>query len=167
MKKFNTTNTSDINMINIKSENKKRATRSKIYWNEREEKTLFILQMALGSKFSIIQNFLKGKDTGDIKNHFYSKLRTYLSIQISNLKMENFFNDIDPNKYTIKKVLSLVLTNKIPTMMLNKKVIKDLILSEEKKILNKNDDNINIIEDNEHKNANSLLKKKRGRPSKK
>ena len=45
--------------------------------------------MALGTKFSIIKNFLKNKLVNDIKNHFYSKLRTYLSIQISKLKSEN------------------------------------------------------------------------------
>ena len=166
MKKFNTTNTSDINKMNIKSENKKRATRSKIYWNEREEKTLFILQMALGSKFSIINSFIKDKKVGDIKNHFYSKLRTYLGLQLSKLNKENFFDGIDSQKYDIKKVLSLVLSNKIPTMILNKNIIKELILNEEQK--NKNKKNENIIDKaNEDKMSIKVLGKKRGRPSKK
>ena len=159
MKKFNTTNTSDINKMNIKSENKKRATRSKIYWNEREEKTLFILQMALGSKFSIINSFIKDKKVGDIKNHFYSKLRTYLGLQLSKLNKENFFDGIDSQKYDIKKVLSLVLSNKIPTMILNKNIIKELILNEEQKNKNKKNENI-IDKTNEDKMSIKVLGKK-------
>ena len=161
-KKFNTIITNDISMINIKSE-KKKTGRTKIFWNEREEKTLFILQMALGSKFSIIKTFIKDKKVNDIKNHFYSKLRTYLSIQLSKLNKENFFKEIDSNIYDIKKVLSLVLSNKIPTMILNKNIIKELILNEEQK--NKNKKNEIIIDEN--KKDKKIIGKKRGRPSKK
>ena len=131
--KFNSVESNNLNTINNKSHSKKKKTREKKYWSEREEKTLFILQMALGTKFSIIKTFLKGKEVNDIKNHFYSKLRTYLSIQISKLKSENFFQNINQESYDIKKVLSLVLTNKIPTMILNKSIIKELILNEEEK----------------------------------
>jgi hypothetical protein len=131
---FNTLESNNLNKKNIKPQNKKkRKTREKKYWTEREEKTLFFLQMALGTKFSIIKTFLKGKDVNDIKNHFYSKLRTYLTIQITNLKSENFFKDIDEGSYDTRKLLSLVLFNKIPTMILNESIIKELILNEEQK----------------------------------
>ena len=164
IKRFNTTNNSnnDTSKTNIKTKKEKR-TRSKIYWSEREEKTLFILQMALGSKFSIIRAFIKDKEVNDIKNHFYSKLRTYLSLQLSKLNKENFFKEIDSNAYNIKKVLSLVLSNKIPTMILNKNIIKELILNEEEKNKNKKNEII-IDEKNEDK---KIIGKKRGRPSKK
>ena len=167
IKRFNTTNNSnnDTSKINIKTKKEKR-TRSKIYWSEREEKTLFILQMALGSKFSIIRAFIKDKEVNDIKNHFYSKLRTYLSLQLSKLNKENFFKEIDSNAYNIKKVLSLVLSNKIPTMILNKNIIKELILNEEEKNKNKKNEII-IDEKNEDKKDKKIIGKKRGRPSKK
>ena len=155
---------------NSSSHKKKLLTRNKVFWSEREEKTLFILQMALGTKFSIIKTFLKDKSVNDIKNHFYSKLRTYLSIQISKLQSENYFKDIDKNYYTIKKVLSLVLSNKIPTMILNKNVIKELILENEqekkrKKSNNKNrEENANLTTNiKEEKKEENKLKKKRGR----
>ena len=157
-------NPNNISKMSIKSHNKKKRTRKKIIWSEREEKTLFILQMALGTKFSIIKAFLKDKTVNDIKNHFYSKLRTYLSIQISKLKAENFFKDIDQNYYNLKKILSLVLSNKIPTMILNKNIIKELILDSEQKKKNKN----NIDNDNNQEKDDIMkLKKKRGRPKKK
>ena len=157
-------NPNNISKMSIKSHNKKKRTRKKIIWSEREEKTLFILQMALGTKFSIIKAFLKDKTVNDIKNHFYSKLRTYLSIQISKLKTENFFKDIDQNYYNLKKILSLVLSNKIPTMILNKNIIKELILDSEQKKKNKN----NIDNDNNQEKDDIMkLKKKRGRPKKK
>ena len=162
--KFNIINQNNTSIISIKSQNKKKRTRKKIFWSEREEKTLFILQMALGTKFSIIKTFIKDKTANDIKNHFYSKLRTYLSIQLSKLKSENFFKDIDPNSYKIKKILSLVLSNKIPTMILNKNIIKELILNEEQKKKNKKEGNI-FFEDGDKKEKK--LGKKRGRPSKK
>ena len=106
---------------------KKKRTRKKICWSEKEEKTLFILQMALGSKFSIIKTFLKDKSINDLKNHFYSKLRTYLSIQISKLQQENFFENIDIKNYNISKILSLVISSKTPTMILNKNIIHQII----------------------------------------
>ena len=164
--KFNSVESNNLNTINNKSHSKKKKTREKKYWSEREEKTLFILQMALGTKFSIIKTFLKGKEVNDIKNHFYSKLRTYLSIQISKLKSENFFQDIDQESYDIKKVLSLVLTNKVPTMILNKSIIKELILNEENKKKLKNNVNLNISKENniDENNDESNLHKKRGRP---
>ena len=167
--KFNSVESNNLNTINNKSHSKKKKTREKKYWSEREEKTLFILQMALGTKFSIIKTFLKGKEVNDIKNHFYSKLRTYLSIQISKLKSENFFQNINQESYDIKKVLSLVLTNKIPTMILNKSIIKELILNEEeKKKLKKNENlNLNLSKENDNideNNDESNLHKKRGRP---
>ena len=169
--KFIKTNSDNIiKEANISLHRKKLRKRNKVFWSEREEKTLFILQMALGTKFSIIRTFLKDKSVNDIKNHFYSKLRTYLSIQISKLQSENFFKDIDKNYYTIKKVLSLVLSNKIPTMILNKNVIKELILDNEqqkkkKKSNNKNkEENANLITDiKEEKKEENNLKKKRGR----
>ena len=136
---------------------KKKRTRKKISWSEKEEKTLFILQMALGSKFSIIKTFLKDKSINDLKNHFYSKLRTYLSIQLSNLQQEKFFENIDNSKYTISKILSLVIASKTPTMILNKNIIKELILENEKKNLEKKDKR-----DIKEKKTN----KKRGRPRK-
>ena len=136
---------------------KKKRTRKKISWNEKEEKTLFILQMALGSKFSIIKTFLRDKSINDLKNHFYSKLRTYLSIQISKLQQENFFENIDIKKYSIGKILSLVISSKTPTMILNKNIIKELIIENEKKNLEKKDKNL--------KNENKIVKK-RGRPRK-
>ena len=136
---------------------KKKRTRKKISWNEKEEKTLFILQMALGSKFSIIKTFLKDKSINDLKNHFYSKLRTYLSIQISKLQQENFFENIDIKKYTTSKILSLVISSKTPTMILNKNVIKELIIDNEKKNLEKKNKNI--------KGEKKVIKK-RGRPRK-
>ena len=142
--------------FNLLSKKKKR-TRKKISWSEKEEKTLFILQMALGSKFSIIKTFLKDKSINDLKNHFYSKLRTYLSIQLSTLQQEKFFENIDSKKYSISYVLSLVISTKTPTMILNKNVIKELILENEKK--------------NSEKNIKNSVKekkvmKKRGRPRK-
>ena len=136
---------------------KKKRTRKKISWNEKEEKTLFILQMALGSKFSIIKTFLKDKSINDLKNHFYSKLRTYLSIQLSKLQQENFFENIDIKKYTIGKILTLVISSKTPTMILNRNVIKELILENEKKNLEKKDKN--SLKENK-------TVKKRGRPRK-
>ena len=148
--KYNNYNSN--NMLN----KKKKRTRKKISWSEKEEKTLFILQMALGSKFSIIKTFLKDKSINDLKNHFYSKLRTYLTIQLSNLQQENFFGNIDIKKYTISKILSLVIASKTPTMILNRGVIKELIIENEKKNLEKNDKNA------KEKKAN----KKRGRPRK-
>ena len=151
----------NINEINSKPKNKK-GKRTKKNWSEREEKTLFILQMALGTKFSIIQSFIKDKEVADIKNHFYSKLRTYLSIQLSKLKTENFFQEIDQNLYDIKKVLSLILSNKIPTMILNKNIIKELILNDIQENKKKNEGIINVEPTKKEK-----LKKKRGRPSKK
>ena len=165
--KFNTINPNNISKISVQPDNKKKKKRVKKEWSEREEKTLFILQMALGTKFSIIKNFLKNKLVNDIKNHFYSKLRTYLSIQISKLKSENFFKDIDQNTYNIKKVLTLVLSNKVPTMILNKNVIKELILNDVKKTKNKEDKNLTSSgDDGEQKKEKSLLNKKRGRPRK-
>ena len=142
--------------FNLLSKKKKR-TRKKISWSEKEEKTLFILQMALGSKFSIIKTFLKDKSINDLKNHFYSKLRTYLSIQLSTLQQEKFFENIDSKKYSISYVLSLVISTKTPTMILNKNLIKELILENEKK--------------NSEKNIKNSVKekkvmKKRGRPRK-
>ena len=136
---------------------KKKRTRKKISWSEKEEKTLFILQMALGSKFSIIKTFLRDKSINDLKNHFYSKLRTYLSIQISKLQQENFFENIDIKKYSTGKILSLVISSKTPTMILNKNIIKELIIENEKKNLEKKDKNL--------KNENKIAKK-RGRPRK-
>ncbi len=165
--KFNSVESNNLNTINNKSHSKKKKTREKKYWSEREEKTLFILQMALGTKFSIIKTFLKGKEVNDIKNHFYSKLRTYLSIQISKLKSENFFQNINQESYDIKKVLSLVLTNKIPTMILNKSIIKELILNEEEKKKLKKNENLNLSKENnniDENNDESNLHKKRGRP---
>ena len=162
---LNTSEQNNIKKINSKSNNKKRRKRTKIFWSEREEKTLFILQMALGSKFSIIKTFIKkDKSVNDIKNHFYSKLRTYLSIQISKLKSEDFFKEIDQSCYNIRKVLSLVLSNKIPTMYLNKNVIKQLILDAEQK--RKDKINLNLSKDMkiEKKIDESKLKRKRGRP---
>ena len=142
--------------FNLLSKKKKR-TRKKISWSEKEEKTLFILQMALGSKFSIIKTFLKDKSINDLKNHFYSKLRTYLSIQLSTLQQEKFFENIDSKKYSISYVLSLVISTKTPTMILNKNVIKELILENEKKNSEKNIKN-NVKE--------KKVMKKRGRPRK-
>ena len=136
---------------------KKKRTRKKISWNEKEEKTLFILQMALGSKFSIIKTFLKDKSINDLKNHFYSKLRTYLSIQISKLQQENYFENIDIKKYSTGKILSLVISSKTPTMILNKNIIKKLIIDNEKKNLEKKNKNI--------KGEKKVIKK-RGRPRK-
>ena len=162
-KKYNNMEQNNISKISIKSHKKKR-TRKKIFWSEREEKTLFILQMALGTKFSIIKTFLKDKTVNDIKNHFYSKLRTYLSIQISKLKAENFFKEIDQNSYSIRKILSLVLSNKIPTMILNKNVIKELILDAEQKKKNKRNDNLSKDKNKEEKKDETKLRKKRGRP---
>ena len=122
--------------------------------------------MALGTKFSIIQSFIKNKEVIDIKNHFYSKLRTYLSYQLAKLKSENFFKDIDAESYQIKKILSLVLSNKIPTMILNKNIIKELILKEEQKKKNRKEENFINNEPEEKKDKNKS-EKKRGRPSKK
>ena len=139
--------------FNLLSKKKKR-TRKKISWSEKEEKTLFILQMALGSKFSIIKTFLKDKSINDLKNHFYSKLRTYLSIQLSTLQQEKFFENIDAKKYSISYVLSLVISTKTPTMILNKNVIKELILENEKKNFEKNN------------KKEKKVTKKRGRPRK-
>ena len=145
------------NSNNIMLNKKKKRTRKKISWSEKEEKTLFILQMALGSKFSIIKTFLKDKSINDLKNHFYSKLRTYLSIQLNNLQQEKFFETIDIKKYNLSNVLSLVISSKTPTMILNKSVIKELILENEKKNEEKKDKN-NIKE--------KKVGKKRGRPRK-
>ena len=145
------------NSNNILLNKKKKRTRKKISWSEKEEKTLFILQMALGSKFSIIKTFLKDKSINDLKNHFYSKLRTYLSIQLNNLQQEKFFENIDVKKYNLSNVLSLVISSKTPTMILNKSVIKELILENEKKNEEKKDKN----------NAKEKkVGKKRGRPRK-
>ena len=145
------------NSNNIMLNKKKKRTRKKISWSEKEEKTLFILQMALGSKFSIIKTFLKDKSINDLKNHFYSKLRTYLSIQLNNLQQEKFFENIDAKKYNLSNVLSLVISSKTPTMILNKNVIKELILENEKKNEEKKDKN----------NAKEKkVGKKRGRPRK-
>ena len=146
-------NSSNFNLLN----KKKKRTRKKISWSEKEEKTLFILQMALGSKFSIIKTFVKDKSINDLKNHFYSKLRTYLSIQLSKLQQENFFENIDIKKYTIGKILTLVISSKTPTMILNRNVIKELILENEKKNLEKKDKN--SLKENK-------TNKKRGRPRK-
>ena len=143
-------NSSNNNLLN----KKKKRTRKKISWSEKEEKTLFILQMALGSKFSIIKTFLKDKSINDLKNHFYSKLRTYLSIQLSTLQQEKFFENIDAKKYSISYVLSLVISTKTPTMILNKNVIKELILENEKKNFEKNN------------KKEKKVTKKRGRPRK-
>ena len=145
------------NSNNILLNKKKKRTRKKISWSEKEEKTLFILQMALGSKFSIIKTFLKDKSINDLKNHFYSKLRTYLSIQLNNLQQEKFFENIDIKKYNLSNVLSLVISSKTPTMILNKSVIKELILENEKKNEEKKDKN-NVKE--------KKVGKKRGRPRK-
>ena len=145
------------NSNNILLNKKKKRTRKKISWSEKEEKTLFILQMALGSKFSIIKTFLKDKSINDLKNHFYSKLRTYLSIQLNNLQQEKFFENIDVKKYNLSNVLSLVISSKTPTMILNKSVIKELILENEKKNEEKKDKN-NMKE--------KKVGKKRGRPRK-
>ena len=145
------------NSNNIMLNKKKKRTRKKISWSEKEEKTLFILQMALGSKFSIIKTFLKDKSINDLKNHFYSKLRTYLSIQLNNLQQEKFFENIDVKKYNLSNVLSLVISSKTPTMILNKSVIKELILENEKKNEEKKDKN-NVKE--------KKVGKKRGRPRK-
>ena len=145
------------NSNNIMLNKKKKRTRKKISWSEKEEKTLFILQMALGSKFSIIKTFLKDKSINDLKNHFYSKLRTYLSIQLNNLQQEKFFENIDVKKYNLSNVLSLVISSKTPTMILNKSVIKELILENEKKNEEKKDKN-NMKE--------KKVGKKRGRPRK-
>ena len=145
------------NSNNILLNKKKKRTRKKISWSEKEEKTLFILQMALGSKFSIIKTFLKDKSINDLKNHFYSKLRTYLSIQLNNLQQEKFFENIDVKKYNLSNVLSLVISSKTPTMILNKSVIKELILENEKKNEEKKDKN-NVKE--------KKVGKKRGRPRK-
>ena len=145
------------NSNNIMLNKKKKRTRKKISWSEKEEKTLFILQMALGSKFSIIKTFLKDKSINDLKNHFYSKLRTYLSIQLNNLQQEKFFETIDIKKYNLSNVLSLVISSKTPTMILNKSVIKELILENEKKNEEKKDKN-NVKE--------KKVGKKRGRPRK-
>ena len=142
---------------NTLTNKKKKRTRKKISWSEKEEKTLFILQMALGSKFSIIKTFVKDKSINDLKNHFYSKLRTYLSIQLSKLQQENFFQNIDIKKYTIGKILTLVISSKTPTMILNRNVIKELILENEKKNLEKKDKN--SLKENK-------TVKKRGRPRK-
>ena len=160
---FNTQESNNLNIKNIKPQNKKKKkTREKKYWTEREEKTLFVLQMALGTKFSIIKTFLKGKDVNDIKNHFYSKLRTYLTIQITNLKSENFFKNIDERSYDTRKLLSLVLFNKIPTMILNESIIKELILNEEQKKKSKKND-LNSSKGKKN-NVKLNLKRKRGRP---
>jgi len=145
------------NSNNIMLNKKKKRTRKKISWSEKEEKTLFILQMALGSKFSIIKTFLKDKSINDLKNHFYSKLRTYLSIQLNNLQQEKFFENIDVKKYNLSNVLSLVISSKTPTMILNKSVIKELILENEKK--NEEKKEINISKEKK-------VGKKRGRPRK-
>ena len=169
--KIDTVDNNNISKMSSTSHKKKKRKRNKVFWSEREEKTLFILQMALGTKFSIIKTFLKNKSVNDIKNHFYSKLRTYLSIQLAKLSTENFFKNIDKKNYTIKQVLSLVLTNKIPTMILNKNVIKELILKAEqqkkKKAKNKNkeddDDDLNL-KDNKKNKEEVKLKRKRGRP---
>ena len=160
-KKYYTQKTSIIPNPNAKR------TRKPVFWSEREEKTLFILQMALGTKFSIIKTFLKNKTVNEIKNHFYSKLRTYLSIQISKLQAEKFFKDIDKSYYTVRKVLSLVLSHKIPTMILYKNVIKDLILEHEEQKKNKSlkmGQKKDGIESDENGDGKKMLKKKRGRP---
>jgi len=159
----------NISRMSFTSHKKKKKKRNKVFWSEREEKTLFILQMALGTKFSIIKTFLKNKSVNDIKNHFYSKLRTYLSIQIAKLSTENFFKNIDKKNYTIKKVLSLVLSHKIPTMILNKNVIKELIINDDQqrkkkaKSKNREDDDLNLNV-KKKKKEEVKLKRKRGRP---
>lgn len=163
--KSETLDNNNISKMSFISHKKKNKKRKKVFWSEREEKTLLLLQMALGSKFSIIKNFIKkDKSVNDIKNLFHSKLITYLSIQISKLESENFFKEIDKSSYDTKKVKSLILSNKIPTMYLNKNVIKQLILDEEQK--RKDKININLSKDViiEKKNDESKLKKKRGRP---
>ena len=164
-----TLDNNNISKMSFSSHKEKKKKRNKVFWSEREEKTLFILQMALGTKFSIIKTFLKDKSVNDIKNHFYSKLRTYLSIQIAKLNTENFFKNIDKKNYTIKGVLSLVLSHKIPTMILNKNVIKELILNDEqqrkKKAKNKNkDDDEPNLNNKKKKKQEVKLKRKRGRP---
>ena len=65
--KFNTINPNNISKISVQPDNKKKKKRVKKDWSEREEKTLFILQMALGTKFSIIKNFLKKVKTIKMK----------------------------------------------------------------------------------------------------
>ena len=164
-----TLDNNNISKMSFSSHKEKKKKRNKVFWSEREEKTLFILQMALGTKFSIIKTFLKDKSVNDIKNHFYSKLRTYLSIQIAKLNTENFLKNIDKKNYTIKGVLSLVLSHKIPTMILNKNVIKELILNDEqqrkKKAKNKNkEDDEQNLKKKKKKKQEVKLKRKRGRP---
>ena len=84
-------------------------------------------------------------------------LKYYLSIQLSTLQQEKFFENIDSKKYNISYVLSLVISTKTPTMILNKNVIKELILENEKKNSEKN--NIKNIKEKK-------VMKKRGRPRK-
>ena len=153
--------------MSIQPHNKKSRKRERKIWSERDEKALFILQMTLGTKFQIIKNFLKDdKSINDIKNLFYSKLRTYLKIQISNLKSEKCFIGINPNIYDIKNVFHLIIKNKIPTMYLNKNAIKKIIMEQMDKQINKKDENRNS-NDNEQKIEKCLLKKKRRKSNKK
>ena len=138
--------------------------RQKVNWTDREERTLFLLQMAIGSKFTLIKGFLDDKSENAAKNRFYSKLRAYIRYILVKLKKESFFKEmnIEKNYYTRKRVLELILEKKINTICLNGEVIKRLIIEDnlERKQYGVNNDVF-------RKKKKKLIKyNKRGRPKK-
>ena len=136
--------------------------RHKVNWTDREERALFLLQMAIGSKFTLIKEFLDNKSENAAKNRFYSKLRAYIRHIFVKIKKENFFKEmnIEKNYYTKKRILELILEKKINTICLNGEVIKRLIIEDN---LERKQSGIN--NDAYRKKKKKLIRyNKRGRP---
>ena len=140
--------------------------RNKVNWTDREEKLLFLFQMAIGSKFTLIKEFLNNKSENATKNRFYSKLRAYIRYILVKIKKENFFKEmnIEKNYYTRKKILGLVLDKKINTICLNGELIKKLIIEDN---LERKQYGINTDERKKKKRKARIIRHgKRGRPKK-
>ena len=156
----------DINNNPSQVPNKTRK-RHKVNWTDREEKLLFLLQMAIGSKFTLIKGFLDNKSENAAKNRFYSKLRAYVRYILVKIKKENFFKEmnIEKNYYTRRKILELILEKKIHSLSLNDELIKKLIIEDnlERKQYQINFDEFSL---KKKKKKKLTLQIRRGRPKK-
>ena len=116
-------------------------------WTEEEESILFKMHLEYGNKWSEISKYLPGRSDNSIRNHFYCKLRKFITKIFKQINKENLLknNGIDLYKYNSGTIYKLLKKNKISYKNITKDTILDMIIRIEKKqkdkILGANDEN--------------------------